>query len=143
MPIDQSDAVNATDDLVSRCLQLLQGAIRASGQTQTEVDERIGRRKGYLSHVFQRRVDLKVIDLLLALEVLDIDPRRFFLAVTQSTKGSSGVLELLAGRLEEEQQQAKAPARAAAGDAVLEERVRRTLRSILLKLGEQTRFSRA
>ncbi len=126
--------------MLSRCLQLLQGAIRASGLTQTEIDERIGRRKGYLSHVFQRRVDLKVIDLLRALDALEIDPRRFFGAVTQSSTSGSGVLELLASRLEEESVR---PGRPAAADTVLEERVRRTLRSILLKLGEQHRSSRA
>ncbi len=66
------------DARLGKLLKLLQGSIRAAGLTQTEVDERIGRRRGYLSHVFQRRVDLKVIDLLRALEVLEIDPARFF-----------------------------------------------------------------
>lgn len=68
------------DDRLGRVLKLLQGSIRAAGFTQTMVDERIGRRRGYLSHVFQRRVDLKLVDLLKVLEVLEIDPSRFFAA---------------------------------------------------------------
>ncbi|HEX4953254.1 MAG TPA: hypothetical protein VF017_07665 [Thermoanaerobaculia bacterium] len=42
------------------------------------MDEAIQRRRGYLSHVFQRRVDLKLIDLLRALDVLRVDPHKFF-----------------------------------------------------------------
>jgi hypothetical protein len=118
---------------------LLQGAIRASGFTQTDIDDRIGRRRGYLSHVFQRRVDLKLIDLLRALELLEIEPRRFFAAVTAgATGGSSGVLQLLAERLDWEAaraEQAEAPE--AAGDAALEERVKKALRSILSQMGER------
>jgi hypothetical protein len=68
------------DERLGRLLRLLQGSIRAAGHTQTEVDGRIGRRRGYLSHVFQRRVDLKLIDLLRALQVLQVDPARFFRA---------------------------------------------------------------
>ena len=68
------------EDRLGRILKLLQGSIRAAGFTQTEVDERIGRRRGYLSHVFQRRVDLKLVDLLRALDVLQVDPGRFFSA---------------------------------------------------------------
>ena len=119
---------------------MLQGAIRASGYTQTDIDDRIGRRRGYLSHVFQRRVDLKLIDLLRALEVLEIEPRRFFAAVTAaSAGGSSGVLQLLADRLDWEAARAAPaqPARPPATDAALEERVKRALRSILSQMGER------
>lgn len=71
-------------------LRLFQSSIRAAGLSQTEVDERIGRRRGYLSHVFQGRVDLKLIDLLNALDALGIDPTRFFqLAFGQTPTGSS------------------------------------------------------
>jgi hypothetical protein len=120
-------------------LKLLQGAIRASGCTQTDVDDRIGRRRGYLSHVFQRRVDLKLIDLLRALEVLEIEPRRFFAAVTAgSAGGSSGVLQLLADRLDWEAARASsAPSRPPASEAALEERVKKALRSILSQMGER------
>lgn len=72
----------SVEDRLTRMLKLLQGAIRASGLTQTAVDERIGRRRGYLSHVFQRRVDLKVADLLKVLAVLNLDPLRFFETAT-------------------------------------------------------------
>jgi hypothetical protein len=137
------------DDLMSQCLQLLQGAIRASGLTQTEVDQRIGRRKGYLSHVFQRRVDLKLIDLMQTLEVLGLDPRRFFGALTQAAaSGGSGVLELLATRLEAEEEQSRAappPARPSERtlDAHLEARVRQTLRALLAQVGDQRQRSPA
>jgi transcriptional regulator with XRE-family HTH domain len=71
-------------------LRLFQGSIRAAGLSQTEVDERIGRRRGYLSHVFQGRVDLKLIDLLNALEALGVDPNRFFqLAFGQAATSAS------------------------------------------------------
>lgn len=69
------------EDLLSRALKLLQGATRVSGFSQTDLDDAIGRRRGYLSHVFQRRVDLKLGDLLRALDALEIDPRDFFDAV--------------------------------------------------------------
>jgi hypothetical protein len=131
------------EELLSRSLKLLQGAIRASGHTQTDIDDRIGRRRGYLSHVFQRRVDLKLIDLLRALAVLEIDPRRFFAAVTAAGAGaSSGVLQLLADRIDWEAGQAAKPMAAVrpaapATEAVLEERVKRALRSILAQMGER------
>ncbi len=139
------------DYLLNRCLALLQGAIRASGQTQTEIDQRIGRRKGYLSHVFQRRVDLKLIDLLRALEALELEPRRFFSALAASaTTGGSGVLELLASRVESPEEQhrgslAAAPTGAAppAADPALEERVRTALRSILSQMGQSHQAHRA
>jgi hypothetical protein len=141
--------VNA-DDLMSQCLQLLQGAIRASGLTQTEVDQRIGRRKGYLSHVFQRRVDLKLIDLMQTLEVLGLDPRRFFGALTQAAaSGGSGVLELLATRLEAEEEQGRAampvpaPTIDRSLDPQLEDRVRQTLRALLSQVGDQRQRSPA
>lgn len=121
--------------------------------TQTELDERIGRRRGYLSHVFQRRVDLKVLDLLRALDELGIPPSRFFEAVSEAGQpGSSGVLRLLADRLAREPRPAS-PAgpvetsledvasggAEAAETAELEERVRGALRSILSQLGRETR----
>jgi hypothetical protein len=60
------------------------------------VDARIGRRRGYLSHVFQHRVDLKVRDLLGALEVLGVDPRRFFGAVfSRRGEDRAGIEELI------------------------------------------------
>lgn len=73
-----------SDERVARVLRLLQGAIRAAGATQTEVDVRIGRRRGYLSHVFQRRVDLKLLDLLQVLEVLHLDSASFFSTALKS-----------------------------------------------------------
>lgn len=73
-----------SDERVIRVLRLLQGAIRAAGYTQTEMDDRIGRRRGYLSHVFQRRVDLKLQDLLQTLEAMQIDAGSFFLTALKS-----------------------------------------------------------
>lgn len=73
-----------SDERMIRVLRLLQGAIRAAGFTQTRMDDRIGRRRGYLSHVFQRRVDLKLQDLLSTLEVLQIDPASFFRTALRS-----------------------------------------------------------
>lgn len=133
-----------SEELLSRSLKLLQGAIRASGMTQTELDERIGRRRGYLSHVFQRRVDLKVLDLLSALDELAITPSRFFETVAEGAQpGSSGVLRLLADRLAREPRPASPPLPAAgleaAENAELEERVRGALRSILSQLGRESR----
>jgi hypothetical protein len=130
--------VNA-EDLLSRSLRLLQGAIRASGYTQTEIDDLIGRRRGYLSHVFQRRVDLKVIDLVRALEALGIDPRRFFAALVSSGPSANvGVLQLISDRPEPPPAVRPAPESEPAGaEPVLEERVRHALRSILTGLGEQ------
>lgn len=95
---------------------------------------RIGRRRGYLSHVFQRRVDLKVEDLMLALEVLGIDAARFFETVSETqTTGSSGMLRLVTQRAQAEP--ASPPAQASAdSQAVLEARVRKALRSILGQL---------
>lgn len=81
------------EDRLGRILKLLQGSIRAAGFTQTEVDERIGRRRGYLSHVFQRRVDLKLIDLLRALETLQVDPGRFFSAALGGRTDNRAALE--------------------------------------------------
>ncbi len=133
----------------------MQGAIRASGLTQTEVDERIGRRRGYLSHVFQRRVDLKVMDLLRALDALGIPPSRFFEAVAEAAPtGSGGLLKLLAQRLASDPRPAAqslpavaappsppvaGPAPETADEAELEERVRIALRSVLAQLGHESR----
>ena len=125
------------EDLLTRSLKLLQGAIRASGFTQTDVDEQIGRRRGYLSHVFQRRVDLKLIDLLRVLEVLEVPPERFFAAATsEQATSSSGVLQLIADQLEAEVRRPR-PAYPAAAEPKLEDRVRKALRSILSQMGQR------
>lgn len=58
----------------TRILKVLRGAIRASGHTQVEIDRAIGRRRGYLSHVFHRRVHLKVRELLAVIRALDLEP---------------------------------------------------------------------
>lgn len=128
------------EDLLSRSLKLLQGAIRASGYTQTEVDDLIGRRRGYLSHVFQRRVDLKLIDLLRALAVLGIEPRRFFATLVANGGGSkAGVLQLIAERLDRQTEApAPGPQETDGDDPELEERVRKALRSILLQMGRRS-----
>jgi hypothetical protein len=63
--------VDATYD---RILAILRAAIRASGRTQVAVDQAIGRRRGYLSHVFQRRVEIKLRDVLKVLRILGLDP---------------------------------------------------------------------
>jgi len=81
------------ENRLGKILKLLQGSIRAAGFTQTEVDERIGRRRGYLSHVFQRRVDLKLVDLLRALEVLQVDSGRFFNAAMGGRTESRAAIE--------------------------------------------------
>lgn len=60
-----------------RILTVLRASIHASGRTQIEIDHAIGRRKGYLSHVFQRRVQLKVRDLLAVIDELGMDPGAF------------------------------------------------------------------
>lgn len=126
----------STEDLLGRSLKLLQGAIRASDYTQTDIDERIGRRRGYLSHVFQRRVDLKLVDLLRALEVLGIDARRFFVAVVEGrTGGGSGVLTIIAGKPPDLPAAPPTPAAAPQPvDPALEERVRSVVRRLLPQL---------
>lgn len=124
----------STEELLSRCLKLLQGAIRASGHTQTEVDGLIQRRRGFLSHVFQRRVDLKLIDLLRALDVLGIEPRQFFRAVvTSSGSGGEDLVRMLADRLgrQEDSGAAGAGRDEPPVDPVLEAQVRRAVRAIL------------
>ena len=130
----------STEDLLGRSLKLLQGAIRASDYTQTDIDERIGRRRGYLSHVFQRRVDLKLIDLLRALEVLGIEPRRFFAAVVEGrTSGSSGVLTIIAGRSPEQAAEAQTGPAPGTEAQDLEERVRSVVRKLLPQLETERR----
>jgi hypothetical protein len=64
-------AVDATYD---RVLTILRAAIRASGRSQIQLDAAIGRRRGYLSHVFQHRVELKLRDVLKVLRTLRFDP---------------------------------------------------------------------
>jgi hypothetical protein len=60
-----------------RVLSVLHATIRASGRTQISLDAVIGRRRGYLSHVFQRRVALKVKDLVALVRALGVDPAGF------------------------------------------------------------------
>lgn len=100
--------MNAQEHL-ARILRLLQGAIRAAGHTQTEVDERIGRRRGYLSHVFQRRVDLKLHDLLRVLEVLKVEPASFFSAALAGRGGEHPQLEELMQLVSEVKPRGPAP----------------------------------
>lgn len=136
-----------SDELLARALKLLQGSIRASELTQTEIDERIGRRRGYLSHVFQRRVDLKLVDLLKALHVLGIHPGIFFAAVTDSS--GTGLIELLRetdpGGGPPRGAPAAAPGPAGGSkDSAFEERVRLALRRIVRELAarDETRSER-
>lgn len=132
--------MNAEDHL-ARLLRLLQGSIRAAGFTQTEVDARIGRRRGYLSHVFQRRVDLKLADLLRVLEVLRLHPGRFFHAAVDGRTGAGLPLDNLmylladaggrAGGADGWGTRAAAPTPQSEGDAELMDRVRTAVRRIL------------
>ena len=118
----------SAEELLARSLKLLQGAIRASGLTQTEVDGKIRRRRGFLSHVFQRRVDLKLVDLLRALEILGIEPRQFFQVVIQGRSGTGpDVMHLLADRLK------PAPEGASVEpvESALQDQVRQAVREIL------------
>lgn len=122
---------------LTRILRLLQGSIRAAGHTQTEVDERIGRRRGYLSHVFQRRVDLKLHDLLRALEMLEIDPGAFFHAALTGRGGEHPALEDLMQLVTSNRQRGPAspaatlPPGATAEDPRLVERVRAIVHDLL------------
>lgn len=124
---------------IERTLRLLQGSIRAAGLTQTEVDDRIGRRRGYLSHVFQQRVDLKLVDLLRVLEVLELEAGRFFaVAVTGRSDARSSLEDLIrlaVGVKSGRPGGRSAPAVAARGaqqaERELLERVRAAVRSIL------------
>lgn len=61
----------------ARILRLLRAAIRDSGRPQMEVDEAIGRHRGHLDHVFHRRTELKVRELLKVLGALRLDPAQF------------------------------------------------------------------
>ncbi len=125
------------EEHLARILRLLQGSIRAAGYTQTEVDERIGRRRGYLSHVFQRRVDLKLHDLLRALEMLEIDPSAFFHAALSGRGGEHPALEDLMQLVTNSKQRglpspaATQPPGATAEDPRLVERVRAIVRDLL------------
>jgi hypothetical protein len=123
-----------------KLLYLLRAAIRAAGRTQTEVDARIGRRRGYLSHVFQRRVDLKLRDLLGALDMVEVDSGRFFQAAfarrSDDQPAIEELIEILAGR-----RSGRAPANACAAapegspehanETGMLERVRKMVRAIL------------
>jgi hypothetical protein len=111
---------------------LLQGAIRASGMTQTDIDEKISRRRGYLSHVFQRRVDLKVEDLLRILEVIQVEPRLFFHAATTRDRAQGGgVLRLIAERLDAVEGLETGEPEADAHDRELLDQVRQMVRALL------------
>lgn len=81
-------------ELLDHTLSLLQRSIRASGLTQLEVDRRIGRRRGFLSHVFQRKVDIKAVDLLRTLSVLGLEPRSFFRQLATEAAGGLAAVGL-------------------------------------------------
>lgn len=127
------------EEKLSKVLKLLQGSIRAAGYTQTQVDEAIGRRRGYLSHVFQRRVDLKLVDLLRALDVLQVDPTRFFRACLDGHQEERRSLEELMNLVGSQRRGALTPAGGwqvlplhhDREDEYLMRRVRRAVRSIL------------
>jgi hypothetical protein len=129
--------MNAASHL-GRVLKLLRASIRAAGRTQAEVDSRIGRRRGYLSHVFQGRVDLKLRDLLGALEALEVEPGLFFQAVFPAPRGRPATIEDLVDLVPLKDRAAltggaTSPAGVAAADddAALLARVRQALRAIL------------
>lgn len=75
-------AAEAADRETTRYLAHLQAAVRLTGATQFEVDARMGRRKGFLSHIFQQHMDLKMVDLFRTLAAIEADPRLFFQRVT-------------------------------------------------------------
>ncbi|HRC84162.1 MAG TPA: hypothetical protein PK413_00980 [Thermoanaerobaculia bacterium] len=125
--------MSTAEERLTTVLRLFQGSIRAAGRTQTEVDELIGRRRGYLSHVFQRRVDLKLIDLLQGLAVLNVDPHRFFQLAfsSEADKARSSVLiECFTSPEGQEALRERSAARINQDVEVLD-RVRRAIREIL------------
>jgi hypothetical protein len=94
-----------------------------------------------LSHVFQRRVDLKLIDLLKALDALEIDPHRFFEAAFGGRSASWGPLEglmhLAAGSPSEGSSlwHESGHANGGSDDPQFVARVRQAVRSILTESG--------
>jgi hypothetical protein len=123
-----------TEQLLSRLLRLLQGAIRVSGATQIEIDEKIGRRRGYLSHVFQRRVDLKLVDMLKVIAALELDPGQFFSPLVTGQQArrltTEDLMSLLAGSFESASPTPRRP-QASQGEDELESLVRDAVRRIL------------
>jgi hypothetical protein len=124
--------------------RLLQSVIRGAGLTQKEVDARIGRRPGYLSHVFQGRVDLKLLDVLKALEVLKVEPGAFFRTALAGRSGErpavEDLLRLAAGLhgawlLSPPARGARVAEAGAGEDPEVLEQVRRAVRALLAEVG--------
>ena len=63
---------------VDRVLTLLRNKIREQGFTQLEVQEALGWGRSYISQLLTKQKALRVEQVLLILNVLDVDPREFF-----------------------------------------------------------------
>lgn len=86
------------DATYTRILKLIQHSIRVTGRSQVEMDEAIGRPRGYLSHIFHGRIELKVRDFLRVLRALQIDPAQMLgplVAGYPSGRGPLSQAELL------------------------------------------------
>ena len=133
----------SSEELLSRILKLLQGAIRVSGATQIQVDAKIGRRRGYLSHVFQRRVDLKLVDMLRILDAISLDSGQFFTPLVTGQPNPKltpdDLMSLLAGGLDTRHAapQLAPPPATVPDDAQLEAMVRDTVRQLLREMDGQ------
>ena len=56
----------------------LAGLMATSGLSETDVEDALKWPRGHLRRVFRRRQTLTFDDVLAVLEVIDVDPRRFF-----------------------------------------------------------------
>ncbi len=63
---------------VDRILTLLRNKIRERGSTQLEVQEALGWGRSYISQLLTKQKSLRVEQILLILNVIDVDPGEFY-----------------------------------------------------------------
>ena len=63
---------------LDRCLTLIRNKIRAQGFTQLEVQEALGWGRSYISQLLTKQKALRVEQVLLILDVIDVDAAEFF-----------------------------------------------------------------
>ncbi|MEM9293289.1 MAG: helix-turn-helix transcriptional regulator [Acidobacteriota bacterium] len=79
------------DAEVQNALQLLRRAIQLSGLTLARVEDQAGLSRGYLSQLFNGRIELKLRHILLILDTLGIQPLIFFsIALSENSPESEG-----------------------------------------------------
>lgn len=78
MTLSEHAIADSVDELVDRLLRQLRSTMQARGMSQLNVQETLGWGRTYISQLFRKQKALRVDQVLMILETLNVEPKQFF-----------------------------------------------------------------